>query len=176
MLTMINAENMHPQTGSSRTNINLNTEYGICGFFTRMEIPTCQCEIDIFSTCLKLIPVKNLSSHLTRCELTWKLTPSSFWDHSSSSQWTHKIVSLLWALFEFVTHTVSLLWTICEIIRWAHRTVVAVSSLWELQNSWKAHSKLTLRVHLVSPLWANWVSSKWAHSEIIQVSFLWVWC
>ena len=60
-------------------------------------------------------PVKNLSSQLTHCELTWKLTASTFWGHSSSSQRTHKM---------------SLLWAICEINQWANHAVAAVSSLW----------------------------------------------
>ena len=87
-------------------------------------------------------PVKNLSSQLTHCELTWKLTTSSFRSHSSTSQgitrWTHT-VGLLWALFEFATHIVSLLWAIREINWWAHHVVVAVSSLltarWDIQVS-----------------------------------------
>ena len=39
-------------------------------------------------------PVKSLSSQQTHCELTWKLKASSFWSHSSTSQWTHKMSSL----------------------------------------------------------------------------------
>ena len=51
-------------------------------------------------------PVKKLSSQLTHLELTLKLMVGSFWGYSVSSKWTH-IVSLLWALCEFATHTMS---------------------------------------------------------------------
>ena len=38
-------------------------------------------------------PVKNLSSQLTHCKLIWKLTASSFWSHSTTSQLTHETIS-----------------------------------------------------------------------------------
>ena len=100
--------------------------------------------------------LKNLSSQLTQWELTLKLTVGSFWGHSVTSQWTDMMthnVSLLLSFHKFATHTVSLLWAICEITQWAHHAVVAMGSLW-----------------------ANQVASKWGHHEIIQMSSLWVWC
>ena len=39
-------------------------------------------------------------------------------------------VIFLRVLREFASHTVSLLWPICEINRWAQHAVVEVSSLW----------------------------------------------
>ena len=39
------------------------------------------------------IPVKNLSSQLTHYELSWKLTASSFWSHSSTTQLTQETIS-----------------------------------------------------------------------------------
>ena len=38
------------------------------------------------------IPIKNLSSQLTHCQLTWKLTASSFRGYSSRSQQTPKVI------------------------------------------------------------------------------------
>ena len=38
-------------------------------------------------------PVKNLSSQLTHCKLTWKLMAISLWKHSSTSQLTHELIS-----------------------------------------------------------------------------------
>ena len=100
-------------------------------------------------------PVKNLSSQLTHWELTLKIMVGSFWGHSVSSRWTHKMtltVSLLWAFREFVA--------IHEIIPMS--SVVAVSSL------------------LVGILWAHRVNSLRSHSDasqwVSQVSSLWVWC
>ena len=38
-------------------------------------------------------PVKSLSSQLTHCKLTWNLTASSCWSHSSTAQQTRKMRS-----------------------------------------------------------------------------------
>ena len=49
----------------------------------------CLCSI----TYSAAFPVKNLSSLLTHCKLTWKLTATSFWSHSSTTQLTHETIS-----------------------------------------------------------------------------------
>ena len=86
-------------------------------------------------TALCTIPVKNLSSQLTHCKLTWNLTASSFWSHSSTLQHIQEMISQLWpscewVLREFASPTLSLLWPISEINHWAHQAVVAVWTQW----------------------------------------------
>ena len=82
-------------------------------------------------------PVKNLSSQLTHCKLTWNLTASSFWSHSSTLQHTQEMISQLWpscewVLREFASPTLSLLWPISEINHLAHQAVVAVWTQWSV--------------------------------------------
>ena len=120
-------------------------------------------------------PVKNLSSHLIHCQLTLKLTASSFWGHLFSSQWTHKMsshcelaMSFPWVCNSHSELSATTAWRAHRVIsRIAHSKLV----VW-VENSQKAHNKFTVWAHLLSSLWvwANQVSSKWA-----QVSFLWVW-
>ena len=123
--------------------------------------------------------VKNVSSQLTHCQLTLRLTESSFWGNLFKSQWTHTMSS-------HCELAVSFPW-VCNLhgelavsYSWDHQMTSPCSSSCELTvrvaNSCKAHSKLTVWAHLVSSLWANWVSSKWANREMIQVNSLWVWC
>ena len=103
---------------------------------------------------LMWFPLRNLSLQLSHWELTLKLSVGSFWGHSISSKWTHKMihtVSLLWAFREFATHMVSLLWAICEITQWAHHAVVEVSSLLKLQT----HGKLTANSQYELIMWVQ---------------------
>ena len=68
-------------------------------------------------------------------------------------------MSLLWAFYEFVSHTVSLRWaTLLRSSRWAQLAVVAVSSLW------------------VGLLWDLPVTSLWSHSLPHSERFRWALC
>ena len=83
-------------------------------------------------------PVKNLSSQQTHSKLTLNSQQTDFEDthlaHSKLTRLAHT-VSLLRALCQLATHTVSLLWAILGISRWAHHAVI---SLW-------SHCDLTVR-------------------------------
>ena len=99
----------------------------------------------------------------------------SFWGHSVSSQWTHKmsshcelVVSLLWAFPESATLTVSSLLPLHgELIGMISRIAHSKLTVW-VANPRKAHSKLTVWVIL------------WVHCELTEcpqnepiVSFMW---
>ena len=60
-------------------------------------------------------PVKNLSSQLTRCKLTWNLMANSFWSHSSASQRTRKKISQLWPSCESSVSLHLTLWACCDL-------------------------------------------------------------
>ena len=80
----------------------------------------------------------------------------SFRGHSVSSQLIHKMthtVRLLWAICEFASHTAELAMRHSWDYLMIHHAVVAVGSLWDLQN---------LRKLTASSLWAHLVNTPWA--------------
>ena len=60
-------------------------------------------------------PVKNLSSQLTHCKLTWKLTARSFWSHSSTSKCTQEMISQLWPSRESSMSLHLTPWACCDL-------------------------------------------------------------
>ena len=102
--------------------------------------------------------MKNLSSQLTHCELTWKsqksflawVTVSSFWGHLSSSQCTHKMSS------QWACHELSVSLQLSQLANCYHCMVclqmtskISHSKLmmW-VANSQKAHNRLTVGIIL----------------------------
>ena len=85
-------------------------------------------------------------------------------------------MSLLWVFREFATHSLSLLWAICDIILMSSPCSCSSAPTVWVANLRTAHSKLKVRAHLVSLLWANWVSSKysppWDNSGELSVSMV----
>ena len=94
-------------------------------------------------------PEKNLSSQLTHCKLTWKLTASSFWSHLSTSQLINQMMSNC-------DLDVGPLW-ICI----SHREL-AVSYLWDqpMSSPCSGSSELSM-ISLLTSQWATQVSPQW---------------
>ena len=116
------------------------------------------------------LPVRNLSSLLTHCELILKPMESSFWKHLASPHWTHKLRShcelvvsfLLVCNWPWACCELDLPWACCEpFVRsseWAHHAVVAESSLW------------------VGLLWSHCVSTLWSHCLPHSERYRWSHC
>ena len=99
-------------------------------------------------------PVKNFSSQLAHWKLTWKLTASSFWSHSSTSQWIYKMSS-------HCDLTVSPLW-VCN-----SHCEIAVSCLWDqLMSSTCSGSSELIVILLLTSRWDIQVSPGWVWPQL----------
>ena len=92
--------------------------------------------------------VKNLSSQLTQCKLTWNLMVSSFWSRSSTSQCIHEMISQLWPPGESPVSCISHRWACCDLFV---RSTVELSKLWQQCD----HYDLTINLTVTHSWWVH---------------------